>query len=821
MTSHSILTSTGSQTNNYFNHPGKSQDQSPARNEKEIKFLKSLNKSDGKDRNPDQVPGTCDWFVSHKVFLDWQESKSSRMLWVSADPGCGKSVLAKYLVDSVLPTTEARTVCYFFFKDDIEDQKNVVKALCCILRQLFIQKRTLLSDAILNQFEIDGETLTSSFNEVWDILINAAEDENAGEIICLLDAIDECENTGRSQLAQKLCQLYGTRRNFNLKFLLTSRPYNRIRRDFQPLKIPGLPVIHLSGESDVEMEKIAREIDVFIRVRIQDFGTRLMLPHHEQDLLLEKLLCVPYRTYLWVTLTLDLIELEIENEIDIDKTRIREATSHLPKTVEEAYDRILSKSCNSDKARKILHIIMAAERPLTLREMTLALVLQESHRSYGDLKLELELGAEDRFREKVRDICGLVTIIDSRLYLLHQTAKEFLVQNDTANSPEGVHMVFKWKHLLRPQESHRILTEICIWYLLLKDFKNGPLSKNGSLSQYVEDHIFLDYSAKHWAAHFRKLQIEVQGAMRQSILRICNMSSGRCLAWFRIYWTSKNTDFPRGFTSLMIVSYFGLSIAVKHLLKMDGIDLNSRDDTYQRSALSWAAGEGFDVAVKLLINDTSIRRRVFKLLIGKSAKIDSVDRYGRTPLSYAVWTGNVAVVKLLIKAGARPDSKDEIGGTPLSYAVCSEHKEMIKVLLKEDTQVNLEEISKELLFAAAKKGHEEVVRRLLDTGKTDLDARDNDGQTPLMLAARKGHGAVVKLLLATGKANVNAKNKDSWTPLSWATEEGSKDMAELLLKAGAKVDYEYGVDVSKSAPSLVHASVKSIANPSVSGCYSL
>ena len=219
-----------------------------------------------------------------------------------------------------------------------------------------------------------------------------------------------------------------------------------------------------------------------------------MLPHHEQDLLLEKLLCVPNRTYLWVHLTLDLIQ----SDIDIDKTRIREATSHLPETVDEAYGRILSKSCNSDKARKILHIIVAAARPLTLREMTLALVLQESHRSYSDLELKLELGAEDRFREKVRDICGLfVTIIDSRLYLLHQTAKEFLVQHDTANSPEGVHMDLKWKHSLRPQESHRILTEICIWHLLLEDFENSPLGEDGSLSQYVEDHIFLDYSAKH------------------------------------------------------------------------------------------------------------------------------------------------------------------------------------------------------------------------------------------------------------------------------------------------------------------------------------
>jgi ankyrin repeat protein len=78
----------------------------------------------------------------------------------------------------------------------------------------------------------------------------------------------------------------------------------------------------------------------------------------------------------------------------------------------------------------------------------------------------------------------------------------------------------------------------------------------------------------------------------------------------------------------MIASYFGLSIAMKHLLEMDGIDLNSLDDTHRRSALSWAAGKGFDVVVKLLINDASIGLWVFRLLFGKRAEIDSVDSYG-------------------------------------------------------------------------------------------------------------------------------------------------------------------------------------------------
>ena len=502
--------------------------------------------------------------MTHELFRDWHESKSSTMLWVSADPGCGKSVLVKYLVDSILTTNESRTTCYFFFKDDFEDQRNAISALCCILHQLFMQKRILLSEKILEQFEVDGERLGSSFSDLWAILLSAAEDKNAGEIVCLLDAIDECEDYGRSQLAQALCKLYGTRSNFNLKFLLTSRPYGGIRRGFQPLEIPGLPVIHLSGESDIEMKKISREIDIFIKARVHNIGGRLKLRNDEQELLLQELMHVPNRTYLWVHLTLDLIE----SDIDIDKTGIVNATSHLPKTVDEAYDRILSKSHDSKKAKRILHIIVAAARPLTLKEMALALTIRENHRSYSDVDLK----SEDRFRETIRDICGLfVTIIDSRIYLLHQTAKEFLVQNDQEIHPESFHGDLKWKHSLRPPDSHRVLTEICMRYLLFAEFEANPLENDAMLSQYNGSHVFLDYSAKHWAAHVRESHIEVDNVATQSMLRLCDTSSKRCLTWFRIYWASTNTDFPKGFTGLMIASYFGLAAVVKHLLELDSI----------------------------------------------------------------------------------------------------------------------------------------------------------------------------------------------------------------------------------------------------------
>ena len=75
---------------------------------------------DRKNRHPERIPGTCEWFVAHELFRGWHERKSSTMLRVSADPGCRKSVLVKYPVDSILATAQSRTICYFFFTDDFD-----------------------------------------------------------------------------------------------------------------------------------------------------------------------------------------------------------------------------------------------------------------------------------------------------------------------------------------------------------------------------------------------------------------------------------------------------------------------------------------------------------------------------------------------------------------------------------------------------------------------------------------------------------------------------------------------------------------------------
>ena len=130
-----------------------------------------------KNRNRERVTGTCDWFTNHDLFKEWNLPTESRretsgLLYVTADPGCGKSVLSRYLIDQILPD-DGGTVCYFF-KDDFEDQKSSLSALCTLLHQFFDLNPHLLTDTILAKHGARGEKFVESFPELWKIFVDTA-----------------------------------------------------------------------------------------------------------------------------------------------------------------------------------------------------------------------------------------------------------------------------------------------------------------------------------------------------------------------------------------------------------------------------------------------------------------------------------------------------------------------------------------------------------------------------------------------------------------------------------------------------------------------
>lgn len=79
-----------------------------------------------------------------------------------------------------------------------------------------------------------------------------------------------------------------------------------------------------------------------------------------------------------------------------------------------------------------------------------------------------------------------------------------------------------------------------------------------------------------------------------------------------------------------------------------------------------------------------------------------------------------------------------------------------------------------------------AAQALVNASGTDLNMRNAQGETPLMLAAIKGQLALAEQMIARG-ADVN---QTGWTPLHYAATGSSTAMVALMLKHHAFVDSE-------------------------------
>jgi len=88
------------------------------------------------------------------------------------------------------------------------------------------------------------------------------------------------------------------------------------------------------------------------------------------------------------------------------------------------------------------------------------------------------------------------------------------------------------------------------------------------------------------------------------------------------------------------------------------------------------------------------------------------------------------------------------------------------------------------LLKAAGKGNNVVIEILLE-GRADINTRDKDGFTPLMLAIINCNDQTAKKLIKKG-ADLNIKNNNGLTSLTLARAYAKKELIELLVKHGAK-----------------------------------
>jgi len=378
-------------------------------------------------------------------------------------------------------------------------------------------------------------------------------------------------------------------------------------------------------------------------------------------------------------------------------------------------------------AKQVLSWITCAKRPLYISELQHALAVEVG---------EAELDEENlpQIEDMISVCAGLVTIDEESniIRLVHYTTQEYFERTWISWFPHA----------------QIEITTICVTYLSFNTFKSSYCRTDSEFEERLQSNKLYDYAAHNWGHHAREASTSCQGVIefleKQGHVEASSQALIALKEWSG--HTEYSQEIPKQMTGLHLAAYLGVDDVVRDLLGSNSPDPK---DSHGRTPLWWAASNGYEAVVKLLLEIDKV-------------DINIKDKDGKTPLLRAVENRHKAVVKLLLNsAHVDINAKSKDGETPLLSAASRGHETIVKLLLDSgQVDINVKDIDSQTpLLRAASNGYEAIVKLLLNSNQVDIDAKDKSGQTPLSRAALRGHEAVVKLLLTIGIVNVDTKDK--------------------------------------------------------------
>jgi hypothetical protein len=158
------------------------------------------------------------------------------------------------------------------------------------------------------------------------------------------------------------------------------------------------------------------------------------------------------------------------------------------------------------------------------------------------------------------------------------------------------------------------------------------------------------------------------------------------------------------------------------------------------------------------------------------------------PVVKAAREDNLEELRTLLLNRSDPNLRDKMtNSTALEHAVQNGNREMVQVLLWAKADVNLRDTDGQtVLMLLTDKVTSELVWDLINAG-AKVNARDKDGDTPLISLAEINNVEALKVLLDAG-AKVNAANNDGETALMLAAGNGIINNVRALIMASADVN---------------------------------
>ncbi|KAI0100893.1 hypothetical protein GGR51DRAFT_341685 [Nemania sp. FL0031] len=514
------------------------------------------------------MEGTGKWILDRDEYKTWLDEKSSNsMLWISGAPGCGKSYLARRIVDS-LAEMRKFVVCAFLRKpfpinidawnlmldtlqqalkiepklhhklshqkgtDGVQTllskatrqiqgakpqpgtrphptENNLQGLLATIIRQVLSRKPGLINEVMEGQRPRKPNTgwELGDMKALWRKAMDMASAQ--GPIMVVVDGFDEMErNCQRSFLATLAEFRRKSNAPHNLRLLLFSNEYPDLQLDSV-----GFGRYAIGTMETTEDIKLGAQHRMKILDRLHEYT-----PEVRNKIIVE----VPKAangTYLRADLMLGSLK-----RTNYDNDGLDDLFSSSSNSTAELYDHLLRNIWADDRNRtSVKHVllwVMFQQEGLNPAELNLALALtkvmdnaRRKEISYDQVREHLDENTE----LWVNRFCGhLIKLENGRFELVHPSLKNYLTTKpDQLHKQYGerAELPYHGEFFMDPSESHARLGDLCATYLALPFFAQSVRSRNNTwllwqaaVNERMGEHKFLRYAALYWSKHLKLAQ---------------------------------------------------------------------------------------------------------------------------------------------------------------------------------------------------------------------------------------------------------------------------------------------------------------------------
>ncbi|KAL8715496.1 MAG: hypothetical protein Q9220_000831 [cf. Caloplaca sp. 1 TL-2023] len=446
------------------------------------------------------MQGSCQWLLQRKAFQEWVSDvpSGSGLLWLTGNPGAGKSILASFVV-ALLKNRAFSGSCQFHFFLAGHQMK---RTHAYMLRNIALQAALCHEEFCTRLIELHEKTgigfgqqkATTIWEKLFEGILFRLPSQNP--LFWIFDGLDEAETP--TELIKLLSKIK-TAVRINILFL------SRATKDLMSGIRDFLPVTVHEGISAEDNKDDIRE---YVISSIQ----RILPGDQAQEDIVQDILSKASGSFLWVRLALDRIR-----DNWYTKDDIKAALTEIPGGMGPMYERMIQLIADQplkprSMAIKILTWVACSFKPLEIAEMEVA--LKPDFQDFYNLEHTIE------------EICGPFVVINrSKITLIHHTAAHFLLHS-TSSLPITI----------VPAAGHQHIAIVCIDFLsdsskwrrvfsnmqTVQQSTSSPKGNNG-----FDSYPFLSYALTYWAYHF-SLAPEESDELLEIVLTFLEET---CLLW--------------------------------------------------------------------------------------------------------------------------------------------------------------------------------------------------------------------------------------------------------------------------------------------------